>query len=915
MAVQLSAGTLDGANFGTEFLGALHYEQVVVGWNIGGAFTQHQVGAGNVTTSTQRVTLANDDPAVTDLAAIEVLLGTIDTDTGNMATSLGSLDNAVDGSYLNVNLNMAGTDAQAGEGVITASTQRVTIATDDDGVAHLSTIAGDTTSLDGKVTTCDTGNVVIASGTITAVTAISNALPAGDNNIGNVDIIIPSDVAAVDGSAYGKGILVQGNDGTDRTSVLVDTDGHLQVDVLSGAGGGTTGEGIIDATTQRVTIATDDDGVAHLSTIAGDTTSLDGKVTACNTGAVVIASGTVTTITNAVAVTGTFWQATQPVSAATLPLPTGAATEATLATIAGDVASIEGAVYVDDADWTDSTSSHLLVGGVYQSVPQAITDGDVGPIQVTANGYVIASINGTVTVDGSGVTQPVSAASLPLPTGASTEATLSTLNGKVTACNTGAVVLASGTVTTITNPVAVTGTFWQATQPVSAASLPLPTGAATEATLGTIDTDTGNIAAGYAAEGSALGSGVLLQGDDGTDRTNVLVDTDGHLQVDVLTGAGGTQYAVDAALGATPTGTLAVAIRDDALAALTPVEGDAIGLRVDANGALWVIPSGTVTVDGSGVTQPVSAASLPLPTGASTEATLSTLNGKVTACNTGAVVLSSGTVTTVSSVTAIANALPAGDNNIGNVDIVTVPAPLNVVGSGTEAAALRVTLATDSTGVVSVDDNGGALTVDNGGTFAVQVDGSALTALQLIDDTVAVLGTATYAEATTKGNVVGAVRNDDLATLANTDNEIAPLQVNVAGALFAEASQQVDYVFDGGVQRTIGRASGLAATGTVAMVPAQGAGIKIRVLALSLFATSATATNIYVGNPTNNNLLGDSTNPIPMATDADGDNIAGFTLPWNPGGWFETGTANEALNITLSAAQDIVYAITYIPVA
>lgn len=42
------------------------------------------------------------------------------------------------------------------------------------------------------------------------------------------------------------------------------------------------------------------------------------------------------------------------------------------------------------------------------------------------------------------------------------------------------------------------------------------------------------------------------------------------------------------------------------------------------------------------------------------------------------------------------------------------------IGAGVEATALRVTLATDSTGVVSVDDNGGSLTVDNGGTFAVQ---------------------------------------------------------------------------------------------------------------------------------------------------------------------------------------------------
>lgn len=46
------------------------------------------------------------------------------------------------------------------------------------------------------------------------------------------------------------------------------------------------------------------------------------------------------------------------------------------------------------------------------------------------------------------------------------------------------------------------------------------------------------------------------------------------------------------------------------------------------------------------------------------------------------------------------------------VDVVSVPAPLSTTGGGAEATALRVTLANDSTGVVSVDDNGGALTVD-----------------------------------------------------------------------------------------------------------------------------------------------------------------------------------------------------------
>lgn len=97
-------------------------------------------------------------------------------------------------------------------------------------------------------------------------------------------------------------------------------------------------------------------------------------------------------------------------------------------------------------------------------------------------------------------------------------------------------------------------------------SVSLPTGAATasnqstiighvdgiETVLGTVDTSLDNIEAGYAVEGAALGSGVLIQGDDGTDRTNVLVDTSGHLQVDVLTAPTTTvQGTVTANLGAT----------------------------------------------------------------------------------------------------------------------------------------------------------------------------------------------------------------------------------------------------------------------------------------------------------------------------------------------------------------------------
>ena len=62
----------------------------------------------------------------------------------------------------------------------------------------------------------------------------------------------------------------------------------------------------------------------------------------------------------------------------------------------------------------------------------------------------------------------------------------------------------------------------------------LPTGASTAANQSTANTSLGNIEAGYAADDAALGSGVLFQGDDGTDRKNINVDaTTGDVQVDV----------------------------------------------------------------------------------------------------------------------------------------------------------------------------------------------------------------------------------------------------------------------------------------------------------------------------------------------------------------------------------------------
>jgi len=57
------------------------------------------------------------------------------------------------------------------------------------------------------------------------------------------------------------------------------------------------------------------------------------------------------------------------------------------------------------------------------------------------------------------------------------------------------------------------------------------------------------------------------------------------------------------------------------------------------------------------------------------------------------------------------------------IDLERINGTATPLGGGTEAGALRVTVANDSTGVVSVDDNGGTLSIDDGGG-SITVDGT-----------------------------------------------------------------------------------------------------------------------------------------------------------------------------------------------
>jgi len=138
-----------------------------------------------------------------------------------------------------------------------------------------------------------------------------------------------------------------------------------------------------------------------------------------------------------------------------------------------------------------------------------------------------------------------------------------------------------------------------------------------------------------------------------------------------------------------------------------------------------------------------------------------------------------------------------------------------------------------------------------------------------------------------------AVRNDDLAALAGTDGDYAPLQVTQNGALLVCPSANDDYKF---------AIIDAASSGDNTIQAAAGAGVKIRVLAA--FLVSAGTVNARFESGASGTALTGQMNLVVNS---------GFTLPFNPAGWFET-AANTLLNLELSAAVSVDGCITYIEV-
>ena len=188
---------------------------------------------------------AVQDNALTKLGEIEttnnanqVLLGTIDSDTDAIKTAVEAIN-------------------QAAEGTISSTTQRVTIATDDDGVAHLATIAG-------AVSTQMQVDVVAA-------------LPAGSNTIGVVDLgstdnaVLDAIDAVLDTIKTDTGTI---DSDTNETKTALNKMLYGTGLVIAAVHGGTggTGDQTLGATYESLYVGVGGDVVVTLATSASDFT-------------------------------------------------------------------------------------------------------------------------------------------------------------------------------------------------------------------------------------------------------------------------------------------------------------------------------------------------------------------------------------------------------------------------------------------------------------------------------------------------------------------------------------------------------------------------------------------------------------------------------------------------------------------
>jgi|GEM_PF-1415316 len=171
---------------------------------------------------------------------------------------------------------------------------------------------------------------------------------------------------------------------------------------------------------------------------------------------------------------------------------------------------------------------------------------------------------------------------------------------------------------------------------------------------------------------------------DGVETLLGTIDTKLAGTLTVTGGGGGTEYTEDVATANPIVGTATMIERDDVLSVVTPIEGDNIGLRGTAEGALWIqdFNSDAILADTTAILADTAAiqTAVELIDNAVSGAGFNTtqLGGVNVAMNTGTRSTGTQRVTiatddlvpvtgTITAVTAITNALPTGANAIGKL--------------------------------------------------------------------------------------------------------------------------------------------------------------------------------------------------------------------------------------------------------
>ena len=319
----------------------------------------------------------------------------------------------------------------------------------------------------------------------------------------------------------------------------------------------------------------------------------------------------------------------------------------------------------------------------------SLDDDNSMPYAIASTLFVDQVGGHTFIVDGSGITQPVSATSLPLPTGAATSAKQDTGNTSVASIDTK---LPSGlTVTSSRLQVelppgggGLTDTELRATAvPISASSLPLPTGAATSALQTQPGVDIGDVTVNNAAGVSAVniqdgGNSITIDGSVG------------------ITGSVAVTNAGTFATQATQAGTWNVTNISGTVS--LPTGASTSALQTTGNTSVSSIDTKTPALG-----QALAAASVPVVL---TAAQITTLTPLATVATTNA-----GTFAVQ-----VSSALPTGANTIGaltanqsvncaQVNGVTLTTGNGIAGTGVQ----RVTIASDNT-AFSVNATGPTLT-------------------------------------------------------------------------------------------------------------------------------------------------------------------------------------------------------------